>query len=848
VKYRLLYILLISFVLGMGSLTLPAEVLGQGSPSKAGTEAKAVPEKPATPPAPTVIPVPEVATSAAEVTNLIRDMNTSSASSSLIESLAKLLPQKAEQVSRQFSETKRILQSEPTLAVIQGQQGIWQQIQGSIGIWMQALTKRALLIRENLNQLITLEETWTKTLGAAVTANAPQPILQQIKEVIAAISAEKGPLEEQRTAVLDLQGKVAKELAQCNAVLTMISQAQQKAVGGILTRESVPVWEPYLWTHLFNNFPARVREIVPEWRKQISNYLQEPATGLPLHTGIFIILAFVFWMARRRLHQWRAGGEEISPVLMVFENPFAAALLLALSIASGPHSSAPGMVKVLLEIMVFAPIIRIIKPVVNPRFLPALYVLWVLYALDAFRQVLSGGQFSGQFIVIIETLAGATVLMWSLVSGQLRHSSIQVVKLFRKSALAAVVILVFIALSVGFVAGILGYLSLARILASEIIAGGAMAAGLYAFVRIFIGIIAFRLRGWPLRSLNMVAHHRKLIERRAHRLTILAACLVFLNRLLDYTGLLGPTLSWLKTILALKFERGSVSISVEDILAFILTVWASYLLSAFLRFILQEDVYPRVGVQKGMAYATSSLINYIILALGFVVGLGVIGVSLTRMTILAGAFGVGIGFGLQSIVNNFVSGLILLFERPLHVGDIIEMDGLNGEVRRIGMRASTVRTWHGADIVVPNADLVTKQVTNWTLGDKLRRIDLPVGVNYGADPEEVIQIFKKVAKAHPDVLQSPEPSALFTGYGDSSINFELRAWTDRFNDWQRIRSDLATAVYHAGHEAGLSFPFPQRDVHILDYPDKRTPISPATDSPQPSSNPVIGDGDQVKRT
>jgi potassium efflux system protein len=486
------------------------------------------------------------------------------------------------------------------------------------------------------------------------------------------------------------------------------------------------------------------------------------------------------------------------------------------------------MVKVLFEIMVFAPIIRIIKPVVDPRFLPELYVLWVLYAVDAFRQALSGGQFSGQFIVIIETLAGATVLMWSLVSGQLRHSSIQAAKLFRKSALAAVVTLVFIALSVGLVAGILGYLSLARILASEIVAGGAMAAGLYAFVRIFIGIIAFRLRVWPLRSLNMVVNHRNLIERRALRLTILAACLVFLNRLLDYTGFLGPTLSWLKTILALKFERGSVSISIEDILAFILTVWASYLLSALLRFILQEDVYPRIGVQKGMAYATSSLINYIILAIGFIVGLGVIGVSLTKMTVLAGAFGVGIGFGLQSIVNNFVSGLILLFERPLHVGDIIEMDGLNGEVRRIGMRASTVRTWHGSDIVVPNADLVTKQVTNWTLGDKLRRIDLPVGVNYGADPEEVVQIFKKVAKANPDVLHSPEPSALFTGYGDSSINFELRAWTDKFNDWQRIRSDLATAVYRAGHEAGLSFPFPQRDVHIIRDSDAGTTNNPVS--------------------
>jgi len=199
--------------------------------------------------------------------------------------------------------------------------------------------------------------------------------------------------------------------------------------------------------------------------------------------------------------------------------------------------------------------------------------------------------------------------------------------------------------------------------------------------------------------------------------------------------------------------------------------------------------------------------------------LGVIGVSLTHLTVVAGAFSVGIGFGLQSIVNNFVSGLILLFERPLHVGDLVEVGDLLGEVRRIGIRASTVRTMRGADIIVPNADLVTKQMTNWTLGDRLRRIDLPVGISYGTEPGEVIAILERVAKSHPDVLGTPGPKCLLTGYGDSSINFELRAWTDKIDDWTRIRSDLAVALYNAGKEAGLTFPFPQREVRILNYSD-----------------------------
>src|SRR5262249_53625731 len=162
---------------------------------------------------------------------------------------------------------------------------------------------------------------------------------------------------------------------------------------------------------------------------------------------------------------------------------------------------------------------------------------------------------------------------------------------------------------------------------------------------------------------------------------------------------------------------------------------------------------------RGISYAISSLLNYAILTLGFLLAVGVLGFDLTKVTILAGAFGVGVGFGLQSIVNNFVSGLILLFERPIHVGDIVEVGDLQGEVARLGMRASTVRTWLGSEMIVPNAQLVTERVTNWTLSDRRRRIDLPVGVDYGSPPAKIAQVLEAVAREHPLVLKDPAPQA-----------------------------------------------------------------------------------------
>jgi small-conductance mechanosensitive channel len=186
---------------------------------------------------------------------------------------------------------------------------------------------------------------------------------------------------------------------------------------------------------------------------------------------------------------------------------------------------------------------------------------------------------------------------------------------------------------------------------------------------------------------------------------------------------------------------------------------------------------------------------------------------MSRFTLLAGAFGVGLGFGLQNVVNNFVSGLILIFERPIQVEDVVEVGGIQGRVKRIGIRASTVRTWSGAEVIVPNGDLISQQVTNWTLSDRLRRMEVAVGVKYGTDPQRVIDLLLETVTRHPDVLDDPEPVALFQGFGASSLDFVVRAWTAG-ESWWTVNSDLTVAVNNALKEADIEIPFPQRDLHL----------------------------------
>jgi potassium-dependent mechanosensitive channel len=363
----------------------------------------------------------------------------------------------------------------------------------------------------------------------------------------------------------------------------------------------------------------------------------------------------------------------------------------------------------------------------------------------------------------------------------------------------------------------------ARVLEIVVLGSSYIAAVLVVAVRVLEAVIGYALRVRPLRLLRVVQEHRLVLEARIRRVVRVVALALWATSILKALALWDALVDTTTVVLTARFERGELSLSLGDVLAFAVTVWIAFAISSIIRFVLQEDVFTRLRLARGLPAALSSLVHYFILLIGFFLGLAALGLDLNRVTILAGAFGVGIGFGLQNIVNNFVSGLILLVERPIQVGETVQIGDLLGEVHRIGIRSSTVRTWEGAEVIVPNADLIADKVTNWTLSDRMRRIELPIGVEYGTDPEKVITVLLDAARAQDDVLADPEPQAIFLGFGDSALNFELRAWTarvdGRFEDWILTRSGLALAVHRALDVAGIGIPFPQREIYVHPAPE-----------------------------
>ena len=228
-------------------------------------------------------------------------------------------------------------------------------------------------------------------------------------------------------------------------------------------------------------------------------------------------------------------------------------------------------------------------------------------------------------------------------------------------------------------------------------------------------------------------------------------------------------------------------------------------------------------IDLGVRVAIGSILKYLILTIGFIVIIQTVGINLSSLTILLGALGVGIGFGLQNVTNNFVSGIIILFERPIKVGDRIEVASVAGNVIKISMRATTIITNDNISIIVPNSEFISSTVINWSHADRNVRFNFPVGVAYKEDPEKVKNLLLEVAGENEGVLKSPGPDVLFDDYGDSSLNFNLRVWTSRYIDRPGVlKSQLYYEIFKRFKEAGVEIPFPQRDVHIKEMPQTKS--------------------------
>ncbi|HVO85172.1 MAG TPA: mechanosensitive ion channel domain-containing protein, partial [Syntrophobacteria bacterium] len=328
----------------------------------------------------------------------------------------------------------------------------------------------------------------------------------------------------------------------------------------------------------------------------------------------------------------------------------------------------------------------------------------------------------------------------------------------------------------------------------------------------------------PLRNIPLWRAAADVVASKAALLLDVVIGVIFGATILFSWGAYATPIAAIQGLLSFGITVGTRKITLGLVITAGALLYGSLLASWMLQATLDEGPFSRRQLQAGVRISISRLVHYGFVFAGCFLALITLGFEFREFAIIAGALGVGIGFGLQGIVNNFVCGLILLFERPIKVGDYIQLGEQWGEIKRIGLRSTLVRTFDNSEIVVPNSDLVSNQVTNWTLSDRKSRITLPVGVAYGSDVTLVMRTLLESVTSNPLVLKIPDPQVVFSGFGESSLDFRLFVWITDVDSRLRAQTEILQEIDRRFRELGIEIPFPQRDLHLRTVADSAAQI------------------------
>ena len=801
----------VAVLLALSSLQASAAAPGPGAPAPAPAAAPSN-GTPSAEAAPASIPLPEVAAQAEAAASWVRGLQDSLQAEAPSAELGNGLPELESEIEQRTAFTERALEEGARGVALDYLSTSWDELRRTVASAADALTAEAVDLEQRLDEIASRRALWSRTLEDARAAQAPRAVLERIQETLALLRDARKPLEERRAQVLLLQERVTRALSTSDVQLQAIAKYRKEILGRLGRRTAGPLWRLDRAGQGLGSVAERLVEAARTESHELRGFLTSRGP-LVIGSGLafFAALVVLFRSARRRSRRWEAA--DLGEAAQVFSRPYASALLLAVFCSRFLFRGSPLVYDQVLLVLACAAALRLAWVLLEPSLRPLLVATAAFFVWDQVRELVSPIPLLEQLLFVAQMLTGAGFLATLLRPARLARLAGAAVPTLLKQRLSMLLRAMLAALSVAAAAGATGYLELAYLVGEGALFALYLGLVLYALRSAADGLVSFVLHVWPLARLRMVERHPGLIQARVTRAIRVAVLVTWVAGTLSRLGLLAPLLAAGRAALALPVTPTAVGVTLGDVVAFGLTLWAAFLVSRIVRFALEEDVYHRFRLPHGLPYAVSNLAHYTILLAGFLIAMLSLGLDLNRFTLLAGAFGVGVGFGLQTIVNNFVSGLILLFERPIQVGDAVQLGDLTGEVTRIGIRSSTLRTWEGAEVILPNSSLIQDPVTNWTLSDRMRRFDISIGAAYGSDPERVLAVLLEAAKQDRRVLANPEPVALFVGFGASALDFQLRAWSDD-PKWPQVRSELSLAVYRAFRGNGIEIPFPQQDVNL----------------------------------
>jgi len=685
----------------------------------------------------------------------------------------------------------------------------WSRVHTQLTNWQGALETRSTQLAEEREHVLNARQLWRLSLDADRERPLADAQRVRIDSLLTRIRRIKHRLDRREEEVIDLQGELSDEGLRIAAVIARIRSAQRQARQRRQERDHRPIWLG--WQRVETGAePTSMADVSAEHAASVVTFVRTESTTLTWHlVGFLGLFSTFFWLRRsggKKLAQGRPSAHRA-----LRAQPLAASLLLSLIVPPLLYAYLPAVIQGAI-LMVMVPAIVALSPHLLPGARRPLMALLTLTAISVpinlgFMPV--SVQRIPVLLLQLATIAYSGGLFWAKWAAVIRASKPRQRRVFRLVQLSVLPL----GLAVYF--SLTGYTERGQLWTAATLAAVEQAIGLFFATELMAAALREGLRA-PLSSRISftVRARRREVGKLLIRGSRWVAFFIFLYVTLASFDALDPTLDWLRINLRRTFEFGEIELSLGDIASFLTMIVGTIAVMRVVHSMLDLEILPRLSLEQGIASAISLSVSYVLVAIGVVLAFGSAGVGPEKLALLGGALGVGIGFGLQNVVSNFVSGLILVAERPIKVSDVIEIGELVGTVRRIGIRSSTVESLDGAEVIVPNSDLISGHLVNWTHSDARRRLKLVVGTAYAHDPVEVTRVLTKVVQSQPGVLNEPPADVLCTGFGSSSVDFTVRAWTAGYLDAIQIKSTLAARVYAALEREGIEMPFPQQDLHL----------------------------------
>jgi len=694
----------------------------------------------------------------------------------------------------------------------------WLNYRTRLKAYQEVLKSRTDNVSEINDEMVQEILKWEKTKVKLVSSNDSKDIYNGLSEVIGSLQDILGTVHSRLDSIFIVQNGLTEIVLIVDEVLSEIDIVELQMQKDYFVFDSPPIWGSKVINAKSNDSTKTIEKIqikelisigIKENKEQLKEFIS--LNIIPFIVQIAFILSLFLIMLRVN-RNWKKNLNELTNPIeiqskIVLSHPLSSTIVAGVLISSFFYDA---LIPSFGEIHVFLILIGtffLLPKLTNKRFNVFLALIFFVYLTQIFQAYVGSSPKFIRWLMIFD----AVILLIAYLDAKkvMDNSPKQFIPIYRLFKIITPIFIVFLVLSI--LANIIGMTTLSNLLVMGVLTSTIIGLVINLTVKVIASLVVLLFKLRKSSSMETLTTMINATHKRIQPILIWIGLFVWLMFTLKGFDLYNFIVNWINGQMLIKWEINETIISFGGILAFMSIIIVTILITKLVAAILQDEWMINV-LPRGLASAISLLLRIVLVGVGFYIAVTAAGIDLSKLGFIIGALGVGIGFGLQNVVLNFISGLILAFERPINLGDSIEVDQEFGVVTNIGVRSSTIRSYSGYESIIPNGDLISKKVNNYTLANRDRRSKIIMKTAPSADPLEVIELFNKIASNHPVIFKDPVPKTYFYGYDlEGNLSFALLYWTT-FSDTLKTNSAISLEIYAALKETGIQAPAPTRRI------------------------------------